>query len=635
MKEMSARHRVPVRIFESSKDASRAVARRIAELIRLKSADGEACVLGLATGSTPINIYQELIRMHREEGLDFSNVITFNLDEYWGVGPDAIQSYWMWMHENFFNYVNIKPENIHIPSGLVAEKDIVAHCADYEQAIVDAGGIDFQLLGIGRSGHIGFNEPGSGRDSLTRRIHLDKITRMDAASDFFGEENVPEMAITMGVGTILAAREVALMAFGEHKAPVIKLAVEEGISKEIAASFLQEHSNATFFLDSAAADCLTCIATPWLLGPCEWDDVLEREAVIWLALKLGKPILKLTDEDYGENGLSELLRHRGSAYDVNLRLFKRLTHGITGWPGGKLGPQRILILSPHPDDDVICMGGTMARLAKQEHEVHVAYMVSGSLSVFDHNVIRYTEFMREFHNAFDIETHESSHIEDRIDASLTGKDPGAVDIPEVQTIKGLIRRCEAINAARYCGLQDEHLHFLDMPFYQTGKVHKDPIGPEDVAAVRAVLDAVKPDIVFAAGDMSDPHGTHRMCLEAAMTALEEYEKAGNPAPVLWLYRGAWQEWPVAEVDMASPMSPDEQAAKRQAIFRHESQKDRAMFPGPYDSREFWQRAEDRNIATAEQYDALGLPEYHGVEAFVRYPLDRSVTITRQFETLED
>jgi glucosamine-6-phosphate deaminase len=628
---LTARERVPLRIFESSKNASRAVAHRIAELIKQRQSDGKACVLGLATGSTPINVYQELIRLHKEEGLDFGNVVTFNLDEYWQVPADAIQSYWMWMHENFFNYVNIPAENIHIPLGMVAEDDIDDHCDAYEQAIIAAGGIDFQLLGIGRSGHIGFNEPGSGEDSRTRRIHLDKITRMDAASDFFGEENVPEMAITMGVGTILDAREVALLAFGEHKAPIIKEAVEGEISLEVAASFLQEHANATFYLDSAAADCLTRIATPWLAGPCEWDDLLERLAVIWLAGKLDKPILKLTDEDYGEHGLSEMMRARGKAYDVNLRVFKYMVHTITGWPGGKEGPKRVLILSPHPDDDVICMGGTMRRLCEQGHDVHVAYMVSGSLSVFDHNVIRYTEFMREFHHSFDIDRDKSIHIEDEIDAFLETKSTGEVDCDAVQTIKGLIRRCEAINAARLCHVPDENMHFMDMPFYQTGKVHKDPIGPDDVGCVRDALEAIKPDIVFAAGDMSDPHGTHRMCLEAAMIALNDYEQAGNPAPRLLLYRGAWQEWPAAQADMASPLSPDEQRHKRFAIFRHESQKDRAMFPGPYDSREFWQRAEDRNIETARVYDALGLPEYHGVEAFVEYPLEKPPAITCQFE----
>lgn len=626
---------MPVRIFDSSSVTAKAVARRIAELIASRAAEGKPCVLGLATGSTPINVYNELIRLHRQDGLDFANVVTFNLDEYWPISPDAIQSYHRWMWANFFDHVNILPDNVHIPSGAVGEDDIDAHCRQYEQDIVDAGGIDFQILGIGRSGHIGFNEPGSSADTRTRQVNLDKITRMDAASDFFDEEYVPDMAITMGVGTILAAREVALMAFGEHKAPVVRRAVEEPVCLEVAASFLQDHPRATFYLDEPAAASLTRIATPWLVGRCEWDDVLQRQAVIWLARQLDKPILKLTDEDYAEHGLAELLRAGGRAYDLNLLVFRRMMNTITGWPGGKGEPKRILILSPHPDDDVICMAGTMMRFVQQGHDVHSAYMVSGSLSVFDHNVRRYTEFVREFHDAFGIDRDQSGLIEDNIERHLAEKSPGDVDSDEVQTIKALVRRCEAVNAARYCGLADEQIHFLNMPFYQTGKVQKDLLGPKDVQAVRDIIEKVAPDMIFAAGDLSDPHGTHRMCLDATLAALAECDIATTPE--LWLYRGAWQEWPAEQIDMASPLSPDEMKSKRFAIFRHESQKDRAMFPGPYDSREFWQRAEERNMATAATYDAIGLPEYCGVEAFVRYPLEQPATVAGQLERapLED
>jgi len=627
----SSREQLPVRIFEDCTGAARAVARRMAELIRARRADGRPCVLGLATGSTPINVYKELIRLHREDGLDFSHVVTFNLDEYWPIRPDAIQSYHMWMQANFFDYVNVKPENVHLPSGTVGKADIDAHCRQYERDIVEAGGIDFQILGIGRSGHIGFNEPGSPANSRTRRINLDKMTRLDAASNFFGDQNVPDMAITMGIGTILEAREVALLAFGEHKAPAVRRAVEEPVSVEVAASFLQDHGNVVFYLDEAAAASLTRMSTPWLVGPCEWDNVLQRQAVIWLARQSNKPILKLTDEDYAEHGLAELLRVGGGAYELNLRVFRRMMNTITGWPGGKGGPRRVLIFSPHPDDDIICMAGTMMRLVQQGHDVHSAYMVNGSLSVFDHNVRRYTEFIREFHDVFGLSCGQSGQIEDSIEQFLSDKSPGDVDTQEVQTIKGLIRRCEAINAGRYCGLADEQIHFLNMPFYQTGKVQKAPIGEQDIAAVRGILEQVKPDMIFAAGDLSDPHGTHRMCREAVLTALSGYASAGNAAPDLWLYRGAWQEWPVGLIDLASPLSPDEMKSKRFAIFRHESQKDRAMFPGPYDSREFWQRAEERNMATAATYDALGLPEYCGMEAFVRHPVERSATMAGQLE----
>lgn len=627
--------RLPVRVYADDRQASIAVARRIAGLVRERAARGLHTVLGLATGHTPINVYRELARMHRQEGLDLSSVITFNLDEYWPIAPEALQSYWTWMHENFFNHVNIKPENIHIPSGTVSEGEMEAYCAQYEQWIRDAGGIDLQILGIGRTGHIGFNEPGSGKDSRTRRIDLDRITRMDAASDFFGEEHVPKMAITMGVGTILAAREICLLAFGEHKAPVLRKTVEGEICDEVAASYLQEHPNVTFFIDESSAAELTRFQTPWMLGPCEWDDLLVRQAVIWLSRKENKPILKLTDEDYRENGLAELLRLHGGAYNINLEVFHRLMRTITGWPGGRNGKKRILVFSPHPDDDVICMAGTMSRFAQQGHEIHVAYMVSGYLSVFDHDAMRYADFVRDCNKIFAFAPEKSEDFEQHIDRFLRRKRPGEMDTPEVQQIKALIRKTEATAAAVFSGLKEENVHFLDMPFYNTGVVQKKPIDAQDVEVVRQVLEEVRPEMVFAAGDMSDPHGTHRQCLDALMIALDQYKRASNQNPEIWFYRGAWQEWPVGSIDMAVPLSPDELKAKRMAIFRHQSQKDRAMFPGPYDSREFWQRAEDRNQSTAKIYDAVGLPEYHAIEAFAKWPIPRAAQAQAELESLGD
>ena len=623
--------RVPVRIYADDRGASRAVALRIADCIRARTGAGRAAVLGLATGHTPINVYRELARVHREEGLDFSRVITFNLDEYWPIAPAAAQSYHAWMHENLFRRVNILPQNIHILSGAVKEADIEAESRRYEEAIAAAGGIDIQVLGIGRLGHIGFNEPGSDRASRTRRVRLDKVTRMDAAADFFGEENVPQEALTMGVATILEAREICLLAFGEHKAPIVRRAVEGEISSTVAASFLQEHPRAAFYLDAAAAADLARMAAPWLLGPCEWDEILGRQAAIWLARKLKKPILKLTDEDYGENGLADLTRRRGGAYHANLAVFRHLMGTITGWPGGKGEKRRVLVLSPHPDDDVISMGGTLPRLVEHGHDVHTAYMVSGYLSVFDHDVARYADFVRDFSRIFGVEPEQSAAIERHIDQFLRQKRPGDIDTPEVQAVKALIRKAEALDAARFCGVPEANTRFLEMPFYDTGTVQKRLISPEDVAAVRKLLEEVRPEIVFAAGDLSDPHGTHRLCLEAARLALDEYAAAGHPPPALWLYRGAWQEWPAHEIDMAVPLSPDELRHKRFPIFRHQSQKDRAMFPGPYDSREFWQRAEERNMATAALYDALGLPEYHAIEAFAQWPLSRSAHAAAQLE----
>ena len=627
---MTAEH-VPVRIYRDDKAASRAVAREIAELITGHNAEDKPTVLGLATGHTPLAVYKELARLNDQEGLDFSGVVTFNLDEYWPIDPEALQSYHAWMHENFFRFVNVRPENIHIPSGTVTEKDLEAHGAEYEVAIREAGGIDLQILGIGRIGHIGFNEPGSKRAGRTRRVRLDRVTRKDAASDFFSEENVPELALTMGIATIMEARRVRLLAFGEHKAPIIRRAVEGTVSTSVAASFLQEHDDAAFYLDEAAAAGLTRMATPWLLGPCEWDDVLERRAVIWLARRSEKPILKLTDTDYGENGLGDLASGRGGAYHVNLTVFRHLMSTITGWPGGREPGKHVLVLSPHPDDDVISMGGTLTRFAEQGHEVHVAYMTSGYLSVFDHDVERYADFVTGFNRIFGLTPEQTAATEQHIDRFLRHKNPGDVDTEEVRSIKTLIRRGEALDAARFCGVPEDRTHFLELPFYDTGTVQKHDIGPQDTEAIRRVLDAVRPELLLAAGDLSDPHGTHRLCLEAALAAVEAYEAAGHAAPEVWLYRGAWQEWPPEEIQRAVPLSPDELRHKRFAIFRHQSQKDRAMFPGPYDAREFWQRAEERNMATARLYDALGLPEYHAIEAFARWPLERSAHAAAQLE----
>jgi len=622
---------VPVRIYETAEAASRVVAREIANLITEHNAQGRPTVLGLTTGHTPLLVYRELARARAEEGTDFSRVVTFNLAEYWPIAPDVRQSHHAWMHENFFDHVNVPAGNIHMPSGTVPEDQIEAHCTAYEQAIRDAGGIDYHILGISNAGHIGFNEPGATPDSRTRRVRLDRVTRKGAASDFFGEENVPEMAITMGLATVMEARRIRLLAFGEHKAPILRRAVEEPVTPAVAATFLREHPDITFVLDAAAAADLSRLAAPWLLGPCRWDERLQRQAVIWLARRLQKPILKLTDEDYIENGLSDLVRARGGAYYINITVFRHLMNTITGWPGGKDRKRRVLILSPHPDDDVISMGGTLIRFIQQGHEVHVAYMVTGYLAVFDHDVARFADFVRDFNRIFGLTPEQTAAIEEHIDQFLRNKRPGDVDTEEVRAVKALIRRGEAIDAARFCGLPESRAHFLELPFYEAATVAGRTIGPEDVQRLRSLFEAVRPEMVFAAGDLSDPHGTHRLCLEAVLRALEAYEGAGHPSPELWLYRGAWQEWPAHRIDMAVPLSPDELRQKRFAIFRHESQKDRAMFPGGSDPREFWQRAEDRNMATARLYDALGLPEYHAIEAFARWPLARPAHIEAQLD----
>ncbi len=624
--------KLPVKIYMDNKNACFDVASRIAEIIKEKNLKGQKTVLGLATGHTPVNVYRELIRLHKEEDLDFSNVTTFNLDEYWPIDPNSLQSYNLWMRENLFNHINIKPENINIPRGDLKENEIDDFCRDYEKKIQQAGCIDFQILGIGRSGHIGFNEPGSDKTTKTRKVHLDKITRKDAASDFFGEENVPQTAISMGVGSILDAKEICLLAFGENKAPIIKKAVEGNITNRIAASFLQEHENSTFFLDEAAAAELTRIKTPWLVGSCIWDEQLKSQAVVWLSKKTKKPILKLTDEDYAENGLDELIREcGGTSYQLNIKQFRKQMKTITGWPGGKENHKRVLIFSPHPDDDVICMGGTIERLTRQDHEVHVAYMVSGYLSVFDHDVLRHSEFVKGFNETFGLKPKELDMIEKHIEEFLVKKDPGQIDSKEIQNIKALIRKTEAITAAKYCNVKEDNIHFLNLPFYDTGKVQKLNITDKDINIVYDLLEQTKPEMLYCAGDISDPHGTHRLCFEALIKALNKYEDEGNKLPQILLYRGAWQEWRADELDMAVPLAPDELHHKRFAIFKHESQKDRAMFPGPYDSREFWQRAEERNINLADTYNLLGLPEYHALEAFAEYPLQKPKQILKQMQ----
>ena len=627
---------LPVSVYPDSEAASAAVAQQIASLIRAKAAAGQSCVLGLATGSSPTRVYEELVRLHREDGLSFQNVISFNLDEYFPMAPDSLQSYARFMREYLFDHVDIRPENVHIPDGTVAPTEVADYCRRYEAAIVAAGGIDLQLLGIGRTGHIGFNEPGSGPASRTRLITLDHVTRTDAASDFYGEENVPRRALTMGVGTILAARHIVLLAWGEGKAAVVKRMVEGEVTDAVPATYLQRHPAVQVVLDEAAGAELTPRKTPWLQGlPCNWHDpALVRKAVTWLARTAARPILKLTDEEYNENGLSELLAQSGPAYDINIRVFNELQHTITGWPGGKPDaddthrperaapfPKRVLIVSPHPDDDVISMGGTLLRLVDQGHEVHVAYQTSGSIAVFDDEALRFADFAAEYDLNFQQNDPAGEQFYQRVADFLHRKAPGQVDSAEVQRLKAIIRRGEARAALRYAGLDPAtRAHFQDLPFYETGRVRKKPLGDEDIRLTMELLNRIRPQQIYAAGDLSDPHGTHRVCLAAIFEAMRRLKAAGTPwlhDCWVWLYRGAWQEWDIDQIEMAVPLSPQELTRKRRAIFKHQSQKDRPLFPGA-DQREFWQRSEARNRTTAKLYDELGLPEYEGIEAFVRW-----------------
>ncbi len=626
--------KIPTKIYTDYKEAEKQIAHEIASLIIKKKTENKHLVLGLATGSTPTKIYKELVRMHREEGLSFENVISFNLDEYYPMQPDALQSYVRFMKEHLFNHIDIKNENIHIPDGCIPKNKIAEYCRDYEKKIEAFGGIDLQLLGIGRNGHIGFNEPGSLVDSHTRSITLAYTTLKDAASDFYGEANVPRRAITMGIASILKAKRILLVALGEGKSKIIKAAIEGEINSQIPASFLQNHDNVIAILDNASSADLKRMEAPWLFSSCDWSDAkLVRKAVLWLCEKVEKPVLKLTDKDYSENGMLDLLVDADDASKINIKIFNDLQHTITGWPGGKPDaddsnrperakpyPKKVLIFSPHPDDDVISMGGTFMRLVEQGHEVFTAYQTSGCIAVHDDDVLRYLDFVKDFEDEYQINKQFIDNYYYKIRDVLKHKTPGDTDTHEIQLMKTIVRRGEAKAACRFMGVKPENVFFLDMPFYDTGAVVKKELSKRDVEIVIDILDRIQPHQIYAAGDLSDPHGTHRICLDAIFKAMHHLKNEDWVKDCyLWLYRGAWQEWNISDIDMAVPLSPDELSKKRNAIFKHQSQKDKALFPG-IDEREFWQRAEDRNRKTALRYNLLGMAEYEAFEAFVRHKL---------------
>ena len=626
--------KIPTKIFSNYKEAEKLVAMEINSLIRMHQQKGKMVVLGLATGSTPTKIYKELVRMHKEEGLSFKNVITFNLDEYFPMQPDSLQSYVRFMREHLFNYIDILSENIHIPDGTITKNKIVEYCNEYEKEIEKCGGIDLQILGIGRNGHIGFNEPGSTIDSITRSVTLAYSTIIDAAGDFFGEANVPRRAISMGISTIFKAKRILLLALGEGKSKIIKQAVEGEISSDVPASYLQNHENTIAILDNASSSDLKRVVSPWLYTNCEWNDAkFIRKAVVWLCQKVEKPILKLTDKDYTENGMIDLIVSENYSSKVNIKIFNDLQHTITGWPGGKPNaddtnrperaipfPKKVIIFSPHPDDDVISMGGTFMRLVEQGHDVYTAYQTSGCIAVHDDDVLRYLDFVKDFNMEHHINELSIEDLYKKVAESLKNKRPGDIDSNEVQFIKTLIRRGEAKAACRFVGIKPENVYFLDMPFYDTGAVVKKELSEKDVQIIVDLLEIVQPQQIYAAGDLSDPHGTHRVCLNAIIEALQRIkENVWVKNCYIWLYRGAWQEWSIGDIDMAVPLSPDELSKKRKAIFKHQSQKDKALFPG-IDEREFWQRAEERNRKTARLYNQLGMAEYEALEVFVKYKI---------------
>jgi glucosamine-6-phosphate deaminase len=623
--------RIPTHIFSDSELASKSVAKEIADLIRKNNLAGKPSVLGLATGSSPKKVYQELIRIHREEGLSFKDVITFNLDEYHPMEPDSIQSYVRFMKEQLFDHIDIPVNNYHLPDGTLPLDKIPEFCRDYEAKIERLGGFDYYLLGIGRNGHIGFNEPGSTINSKTRLMTLDIATKIDASPDFGGLQKVPKKAITLGIDSIMKSKKIVLLAWGEHKADSVAKAVEGTVTSDTPASYLQLHPNASFILDETAASMLTRIKTPWLVDSVNWDRNMIKKAVTHLSLTLQKPVLKLTSKDYNEQGLSELLSLYGQAYEINIEVFNYLQHTITGWPGGKPNaddtyrPERafpakkkVLIFSPHPDDDIISMGGTFQRLHDQGHDVHVAYQTTGNIAVADDEALRFAEFVVDFNEKFESPNAKANRIYKEAIKFLKNKPDSEVDIQSVREIKGIIRKGEAKNTCRFVGIKKENAHFLEMPFYETGTIRKKPIGEKDIQIVMDLIEEIQPHQIYAAGDLADPHGTHKVCLDAIMEAVtrlkhREYMKSCW----VWLYKGAWAEWDIDQIEMAVPMSPDQVFKKRMGIFKHQSQKDGVVFQGD-DSREFWQRAEERNRATASIYNALGLAEYEAMEAFVRW-----------------
>jgi glucosamine-6-phosphate deaminase len=626
--------KVPTQIYESSVEASLHIARKIADRIKEKQSKGESFVLALPGGHSPLTIYDELIRLHKE-GLSFNNVIIFNIYEFYPLVPQSDSNLRL-LKESFINHVNIDPKNVYSPDGSVPKEEILNYCKAYEQKITETGGIDYLLLGLGRAGNIGINIAGSSTASHTRLILLDQQSRKEAGNTFSTLDLVPPSAVTMGIATIMKAKEIALIAWGEDKAKSVKDVVEGIISDAVPASCLQAHPNANIIIDLNAAFELTRINRPCLVTNCDWTSKLTRRAIVWLCFKVDKPILKLTNKDYQDNGLEELLALYGSAYNVNIKIFNDLQHTITGWPGGKPNaddtnrperakpyPKKVIVFSPHPDDDVISMGGTFKRLVDQKHNVHIAYQTSGNIAVGDEEVIRYASVLEDVRKKYDAgnEALKKKYAE-ILKYLMHDKKDGDVDTPDILFLKGHIRRQEATTACRYVGVEEKNIKFLDLPFYETGRVKKSPISEADVIIVKKYLESVKPDQVFVAGDLADPHGTHKVCLDAILAAVDELKNEGAAwlkECRFWMYRGAWAEWEIDHIEMAVPVSPEELRKKRNSILKHQSQMESAPFLGN-DERLFWQRSEDRNRATAELYRQLGMASYEAIEAFVEYHL---------------
>ena len=632
--EITRFEKLPTDIFPTIEEGTIDIANHLEADIKKREQEGRKYVMGVGSGSSLTPIFQELIKRHQEGKLSFKNVVIFNAYEYFPLSVENVNRSINQLKDRFLNHIDIDAENIFTPDGTITQDDVQEHCRQYEQHIKELGGLDVILLGIGRMGNIATNEPGSSLTSASRLILIDETSREEMKMSFGSQESVPPCSITMGVSTILAARKIYLTAWGEEKADIIKKTVEGKVSDAVPASFLQTHNDAHVVIDLSAAAKLTRIQHPWLVASCKWTDKLVRSALVWLCQITGKPLLKLTNKDYNENGLSELLALYGSAYNANIKIFNDLQHTITGWPGGKPDaddtyrperakpfPKRVIVFSPHPDDDVISMGGTLRRLVQQGHDVHVAYETSGNIAVGDEEVVRFMHFINGFNQLFANEQDEvikSKYKE--IKEFLKNKKEGDIDSQDIRTIKGLIRRGEARTASTFNQIPLDHVHFLDLPFYESGKIEKLPMGEADVNIVRELITKVKPHQIYVAGDLADPHGTHRKCTDAVLAAvdLEKEAKAEWLKDCrVWMYRGAWAEWEIENIEMCVPISPEELRAKRNSILKHQSQMESAPFLGN-DERLFWQRSEDRNRGTAKLYDDLGLACYEAMEAFVEY-----------------
>ena len=632
--EITRFEKVPTDIFPTIEEGAIDIANHLEADIKKREQEGRKYVMGVGSGSSLTPIFHELIKRHQAGKLSFKNVVVFNAYEYFPLSEENVNRGINQLKERFLNHIDIEAENIFTPDGTIAQNDVQEHCRQYEQHIKELGGLDVILLGIGRMGNIATNEPGSSITSASRLILIDETSREEMKMSFGSQESVPPCSITMGVSTILSARKIFLTAWGEEKAEIIKKTVEGKVSDAIPASFLQTHNDAHVVIDLSAAAKLTRIQHPWLVASCKWTDKLVRSALVWLCQITGKPLLKLTNKDYNENGLSELLALYGSAYNANIKIFNDLQHTITGWPGGKPDaddtyrperanpfPKRVIVFSPHPDDDVISMGGTLRRLVQQGHDVHVAYETSGNIAVGDEEVVRFMHFINGFNQLFANEQDEvikSKYKE--IKEFLKNKKEGDIDSQDIRTIKGLIRRGEARTASTFNQIPLDHVHFLDLPFYESGKIEKLPMGEADVNIVRELITKVKPHQIYVAGDLADPHGTHRKCTDAVLAAID-LEKEAKAEWLkdcrVWMYRGAWAEWEIENIEMCVPISPEELRAKRNSILKHQSQMESAPFLGN-DERLFWQRSEDRNRGTAKLYDDLGLACYKAMEAFVEY-----------------